>query len=174
MRSCTATPHIPMLFTEWWYLRSEDGPAVVSTAATGHGPLEALPVSCNTRGTYKTDYMINSSSLKRNQIKLMDISYSFVAFIHSASKLSVWFSKKRSILIFSLGLLTIHLLKQQLTTPRCIVQRPATSPQLGWQCESCSFKKFTSSVYPCAGFEYMPLLFSLTHSANKGPTVTCC
>ncbi len=61
MRSCTATPHVPMLFTEWWYLRSEDGPAVVSTAATRHGPLEALPVSCNTRWTHKTDYMIKAT-----------------------------------------------------------------------------------------------------------------
>lgn len=51
MRLCTVTPHVPMFFTEWRYLRSEDGPAVVSTAAPRHGPLEALPVSCNTKGT---------------------------------------------------------------------------------------------------------------------------
>lgn len=77
MRSCTAT-HVPMLFTVWRYLGREDGPAVVSTAATRHGPLEALPVSCNTRGTYRTDYMINSSSLGGNQIKVMNVLYSFV------------------------------------------------------------------------------------------------
>lgn len=35
-------------------------------------------------------------------------------------------------------------------------------------------KKFESSVYPLAGFEYTAWLFSLTQSANKGATVTLC
>lgn len=39
------------------YLRSEDGPAV-GTAAARHGPLEAIPVSCNTRKGEKLIYLI--------------------------------------------------------------------------------------------------------------------
>lgn len=39
------------LLTVLWYHGSEDGPAVVSTVPTRHGPLLAFPVSCNTRRT---------------------------------------------------------------------------------------------------------------------------
>lgn len=54
-------PHIFIVLTEKQYLRSEDGPAVVSAAATRHGPLEASLVSCNRRRTCTTYFIVETA-----------------------------------------------------------------------------------------------------------------